>query len=362
MRVWIATIAVIAVGAAAYAWLFLRDDGMAQQATSGWQAPTPVVEIAHVQIGPVTRTVEAVGTLRANEAITVRPEVPGRVEGIHFNEGERVSAGDLLISLENSIYQAEVEEKLANKRLSEINFKRADELLRKKVSSVNERDQALAQLQADEAALSLAHARFDKTEIRAPFDGIVGLRRVSIGDFVPAGQDLVDLVQITPLKVDFRVGEVFLRNVTPGQSISVTADAFPNETFEGEVYAIEPTVDVNGRAVIIRARIPNSGAKLRPGLFARVELILDRAEDAIWVSEDAIVPEKDQHFVYRVVDGRVLYTEVEVGKRQNAMVEISSGLTPEDVVVTAGQLKLRDGVEVNTTPSKAFAEASGADG
>ena len=176
-----------------------------------------------------------------------------------------------------------------------------------------------------------------------------------------AGQDLVDLVQIKPIKVDFRVGEVFIGNVAPGQSIEVTADAFPNDAFTGEVYAIEPTVDINGRAVIIRARIPNPGAKLRPGLFARVELIIDRAEDALLVAEDAIVPEKDQHFVYRVVEGRALLTEVELGKRENAMVEIRSGLALGDTVVTAGQLKLRDGIQIKPVAPKSYAKA-GVDG
>ncbi len=360
MRAWIATIVVVVVGAAAYGWFFLRD-GETAQSGGGWQPPTPVVEVAEVQIGAVTRSIDAVGTLRANESITVRPEIAGRIVGIHFNEGERVSTGDPLVSFDNSIYQAEVEEKLADRRLAQISFRRADELLRKNVSSANERDQAFAQLQADEAALSLARAKFQKTEIVAPFDGILGLRRVSIGDFVSAGHDLVDLVQITPIKVDFRVGEVFLRNVAPGQSIEVSADAFPNESFIGEVYAIEPSVDINGRAVIIRARIPNPGARLRPGLFARVRLILDQADDALLVAEDAIVPEKDQHFVYRVVDGRALLTEVELGKRENAMVEVRSGLARGDVVVTAGQFKLRDGVQVEPVPPKS-STAAGADG
>ena len=361
MRAWIATIVVVAVGGAAYGWFFLRDGEATAPSGGGWQPPTPVVEVAEVQIGAVTRAIDAVGTLRANESITVRPEIAGRIVGIHFNEGERVSTGDPLVSFDNSIYQAEVEEKLADRRLAQISFRRADELLRKNVSSANERDQAFAQLQADEAALSLARAKFQKTEIVAPFDGILGLRRVSIGDFVSAGHDLVDLVQITPIKVDFRVGEVFLRNVATGQSIEVSADAFPNESFIGEVYAIEPSVDINGRAVIIRARIPNPGARLRPGLFARVRLILDQADDALLVAEDAIVPEKDQHFVYRVVDGRALLTEVELGKRENAMVEVRSGLARGDVVVTAGQFKLRDGVQVESVPPKS-STAAGADG
>jgi membrane fusion protein (multidrug efflux system) len=362
MRAWIATIVVIIVGAVVYGWLFLRESPTAAQTGGGsWRPPPPVVEIAEVQVGSIAKTIEAVGTLRANESITVRPEISGRIDGIYFNEGEPVRVGDQLVSLEASIYQAEVEEKLADKRLSELNFRRADELLRKNVSSVNERDQALAQLQSDEAALSLARARLQKTKIAAPFDGILGLRRVSIGDFVSAGQDLVDLVQITPIKVDFRVGEVFLGRLAPGQGIEVTADAFPDESFKGEVYAIEPTVDVNGRAVIIRARIPNPGAKLRPGLFARVRLIVERAADALLVPEDAIVPSKDQHFVYRVIDGRAVLTEVELGKRENAMVEVRSGLERHDVVVTAGQLKLRDGIAIDTGLPRSLT-AAGADG
>ena len=129
-------------------------------------------------------------------------------------------------------------------------------------------------------------------------------------------------------------------------------DAFPKQEFNGEVYAIEPEVDVNGRAVVIRARLPNGENKLRPGLFSRVTLIVDSNAQAMLVPEGAIVPQGDQHFIYRVVDGRAMLTEVQIGKRKETRVEIRSGLNPGDIVVVAGQLKLRDGVLVHTTESK----------
>ena len=210
------------------------------------------------------------------------------------------------------------------------------------------RDRAEAQLEADDAGLQLARARLDKTRILAPFDGVIGLRTVSVGDFVDVGQVLVNLVDIDVLKVDFRVGEINLPDVAAGQDIAVRVDAFPSQTFNGAVYAIEPEVDINGRAVVIRARLPNQSDKLRPGLFSRVTLIVDHNAQAMLVPEDAIVPEGERHFVYRVADGRAALMEVLIGKRKDTRVEVRSGVNPNDLIVTAGQLKLRDGVAVQT--------------
>lgn len=352
MRQWISALIVLAMGAGALYWYVSRQDDV--PARRGFQLPPPTVEVAPVSLGTVVRSVEAVGTLRANEAITVRPEIAGRVESIHFHEGQPVLRGALLVSLDDSVYQAEVLEKEADRRIAELAFERADKLVARRAASVDERDRALAELQASDATLQLAQARLEKTRITAPFAGVVGLRMVSAGDFVTVGQPLVSLVEMHPLKVDFRVGEIYLPEVTVGQSIEVAVDAFPGETFAGAVFAIEPQVDVNGRAVVIRARLPNEEGQLRPGLFSRVELIVDAAAEAILVPEDAIVPRGDQHFVYRLDDGRAYLAEVRLGKRAESMVEIRSGLSRDAVVVTAGQIKLRDGVAVN--PASASTE------
>ena len=343
MKSILAAIVILTVGAGALYWFATLES---EPEGGNWQLPPPTVEVAPVEVGSVVHSVEAVGTLRANESVTLRPEIAGRVSAIHFEEGQPVTAGQLLVSLDDSVYTAEVREKEADRKLAAIEHDRARQLVDARAAPVEVRDRAQAELQAAEAALDLARARLDKTRIRAPFSGTVGLRQVSVGDFVNVGQDLVNLVEIDPLKVDFRVGEVHLPNVAPGQTIEVAVDAFPERRFTGEVYAIEPLVDVNGRAVVIRARLPNEDAVLRPGLFSRVQLIIDTAARALLVPEAAIVPRGDQHFVYRLVDGRALLTEVQLGKRESRRVQILDGVAAGDVVITAGQLKLRDGVAV----------------
>lgn len=357
MKIWFAAITLLIAGVAALLWLARSSDDAPTR--GGWQMPPPAVEADAVEIGLVVRSVQAVGTLRANESIIVSPEIAGRIARIGFEEGQRVKRGSLLIQLEDSVYQAEVQEKAANRALAELAFERADQLVQKRAASIEERDRTLALLQASEGSLALARARLDKTRITAPFAGLVGLRVVSAGDYVAAGDPIVSLSEIDALKVDFRVGEVHLPRVAVGQAIDISVDAFPGRTFEGSVYAIEPQVDVNGRAVVVRARLPNPELELRPGLFCRVSLIVDSAASAILVPEDAIVPQGDRHFVYRIIDGRAVYTEVSVGKRQDARVEILQGLDNDAIVVTAGQLNLRDGATVRVVEdATAKADAS----
>ena len=183
-------------------------------------------------------------------------------------------------------------------------------------------------------------------DLRAPFSGIIGLRSVSVGDYVKEGADLVNLESIDPLKVDFRVPEVYMRQVQVGQSLQVQLDALPGKTFEGKVFAVNPLIDAAGRAVVIRAMVRNPDTSLRPGMFARVRLITRNAQDALVLPEQALVPQGDQQFVFRILDGKAVRTKVDVGQRRDAMVEILNGVAKDDVVVTAGQLKLRDGAPV----------------
>ncbi len=352
MKTWIVVVSALALAATGLYWNAQRGEPAPAGGARGFQMPPPVVEVTPVVLGAVDRTVEAVGTLRANESVTIRPEIAGRIVAIGFSEGQKVKRGAALITLDDSVHRAEVAEKAANRKISELAYERAKLLVEKKAASVEVKDRAEAQLEADDAALQLSRARLDKTRILAPFDGVIGLRAISVGDFVDVGQVLVTLVDIDLLKVDFRVGEIYLPDVTAGQSISVKVDAFPAQQFNGTVYAIEPEVDVNGRAVVIRAHLPNGENKLRPGLFSRVSLIVDSNAQAMLVPEGAIVPQGDQHFIYRVVDDRAVLTEIQIGKRKDTRVEIRNGLSPGDIVVVAGQLKLRDGLAVHTTQSK----------
>jgi len=320
---------------------------VSQQAQGGFAVP---VETAPVTVGPIERRLTAVGSLRSFESVVIRPEIAGRIAEFRFEEGERVEQGQPLVVLDDSVWRAVVEQVQAALELSQANYDRAVDLLERKVGTSKARDEAFSQMRVDQAELELAKARLDKSAITAPFDGVVGLRKVSVGDFVNMGDDIVNLEQIDPLKADFRVAESYLGAVRPGQRIELGVDAFPGQAFTGEVYAIDPLIDEAGRSILLRAKLPNPDHVLRPGLFARVTLVLNEREGAIQVPEQALVPQGQDQFVFKVEDGKAAFTKVTTGIRREGMVEIIEGLAPEDEVVTAGQLKIRDGAEVQPVP------------
>lgn len=356
MRAVVAVILVLAVAAGggwAY-WQFvmvpaaqLRSQAGQQQ--GGFAIP---VEAATVAVGAAERRINAVGTLRSNESIIVRPEIAGRVKTINFTEGEKVEKGRVLVQLDDTVERAELAQAQAQFALARQNLERADELTRRGAGTQRALDEARATLRTAEAAVQLSQARLEKLVITAPFDGIVGLRQVSVGGFLQAGAAIANLEQIDPLKADFRVPEIFLAAVRAGQPVTITVDAFPADTFSGEVMAIDPLIDAAGRSIVIRARLPNPGDRLRPGLFGRVTLTLATRDDAVFVPEEALVPQGNRHFLFKVVDGgegkakTVKNTEVKIGQRRNGKVEIVEGLAAGDQVVTAGLLKIRDGAPV----------------
>ncbi len=345
-------IALCMLAAAGGAWWYFyaapAAGGAAQQAP---QAAMEIpVETATVTVGPIQRRLTAVGSLRSNESVIIRPEIAGRIAEFKFQEGQRVTQGQPLVVLDDTIYKAELEQVQAALQLSQSNYDRAVDLLNRKAGTTKARDEAIAQLRDQQASLELAKARLDKTVIKAPFDGVVGLRKASVGDFVDVGKEIVNVEQIDPLKVDFRVAEVYVGAVKPGQQLDLGVDAFAGEKFTGEVYAIDPLIDESGRSILLRARLPNPDRRLRPGLFARISLVLNERNDAIQVPEQALVPQGQEQFVFKVEGGKVAFTKVKVGIRRNGMAEILEGLVPDDQVVTAGQLKIRDGAAVKPVP------------
>lgn len=313
---------------------------------------TVPVEAAEVMQGPLTEQVTAVGSLRSDESVVITSEIAGRISGIHFKEGRRVDSGAPLITLDDSVYQAELHEAEAKQRLAEQSNQRVTELFSRKFASASSKDEAESNLAVTNAATELAKARIEKTRIAAPFAGIVGLRQVSLGEYITPGQPLVGLDAIEEIKVDFKMPEKYLSTVHNGQAIEIKVDAFPGETFEGEVYAIDPRVDIEGRSIFIRARVPNKDQKLRPGQFARVILIHEVKPDALTVPEAAIVPKGADQYVFKVVDGKVQLAKVSIGTRRAGRVELVEGVSAGELVVTAGQLKIRDGAAVTVVPAQ----------
>jgi membrane fusion protein (multidrug efflux system) len=336
----------IAVGGGAFWYLRLEPAQQVHTAAAQERPAAIAVEAAEVEVGQVVDAMTVTGNLRSDESANIATEIEGRVEGVHFIEGQAVEQGALLFTLDDAVYRAELATAEANLELSERNSERAIELLQRDAGTVRARDEAEAQLAINRAEVDLARALLAKTRITAPFAGVVGLRKVSVGGYVTPGQDLVNLEDIDPIKVDFPMPERALSAVEVGQPIEVTVDAWPGRTFEGEVYAIDPRIDAQGRSIAIRATIDNQEGLLRPGLFAAVRLITDRRDQAVLIPEQAIFAQAGKPHVYKVVDGVARLAEVELGGRRVGQAEITAGLAAGDVVVTAGQVKLHDGAEV----------------
>ena len=311
------------------------------------------VETVIVAASELALDATAVGSLRSNESVVLRPETAGRVAVINFKDGSAVAKGSLLVGLDAAMQSAEYDQAKANLGLAQMNLKRSRELFEKKFVSQQALDNVEAALKVQEAALALAQAKLEKMRIKAPFAGVVGIRNVSVGDYVKEGQELVNIEDISTLKIDFRLPESYLGQVRPGQLLEVATDALPGRSFEARIEAINPLVDTAGRAVSCRAHLSNADGRLRPGMFVRVRLIFEQRGNVLMVPEQAIVPDMKAPFVYRVQDGKAVRAPVKTGLRRNAQVEIVDGLKSGDEIVVAGQMKLRDGVPVKAASSGA---------
>jgi membrane fusion protein (multidrug efflux system) len=314
-------------------------------------APAPVakpveVHATKVVLAAFPRGVAAVGSLRADESVTIRPEIAGRIVEIRFTEGQRVQKGQVLIRLDDSITRAELAQVRANHTLAKSKFDRATELQQKGFISKQARDDADNVMRVQEAAMDLAQARLDKSTLRAPFSGVIGLRNVSVGNYVQEGSEIVTIQAIDPLKVDFRIPELYMSDVRQGQTLEITLDAMPDKRYEGKVFAISPLIDEGGRAIVMRAQVNNRGGDLRPGMFARVRLLFGATQPSPTVQETALVPQRDEQYVFVVRDNRAQQVKVEIGQRRDGMVEVLAGLKEGDMVVTAGHQKIRDGLAV----------------
>ncbi len=299
-----------------------------------------------VKVGDVVDEVTAVGSLIADESVIIRPEIDGRIVGLHFREGQAVSRGQKLVTMDASEFQAQLAGVNADLRIEKQRYTRAKELFEQKFITKEALEIQAGTVERYVARVQEVQVRVDKTVIWAPFAGIIGLREISPGAYVKAGDDIVRLANLDSIKVDFRLPEIYLAKVGRDQAVALGVDAYPGEIFHGRVYAVQPVVEEETRTALMRARIPNKGHRLKPGMFVRVALTLSTRQNAITVPEQALWPQGKDNFVFRVVDGKVALIKVELGKRGLGEVEIRKGLSAGDMVVTEGQIKLRDGAPV----------------
>lgn len=347
----VVALAVIGVVIVALAWMAVpleREQAgspapMSRSAADGAR-PTSVVTVP-ARWEDFAHEVEAIGTARANESINVTAKISNTVAAIRFEEGEWVSAGKVLVELDGTQARAELAIADAALKESRSQFNRSRELFATKALSEAQLEQLEATLLANEARVAAARSRLEDTVIRAPFAGRVGLRRVSLGSLVSPGEVITTLDDLSVIKLDFAVPETFLATLAPGLAIRARSPAYPNEIFEGRVASLDSRVDPVSRAVTVRARLDNRDGRLKPGMFMTVTLVRMEGR-ALMLPEQALVPEQDRQYVFRVRDSRAVKTEVQTGRRRPGQVEIVSGLDEGDSVVVEGTLKLRDGAPV----------------
>jgi membrane fusion protein (multidrug efflux system) len=325
--------------------------GAAPRPEAGRQQPAVPVETATAREVTSRSDIRSVGSLQSDESVQISSEVAGRVSEVLFREGQRVQAGEVLVKLDDALTRAELGEAQARLALAEANHRRTSSLARTGNTTQRAEDEATSALETARAAVELIKVRLDKLSITAPFTGVVGIRKISVGAYMSPGAPIANLEKIDELKVDFKVPEIHLADVKVGQEIEVTVDALPRRVFKGTIYAIDPMVDVNGRALTIRARLPNPDLVLRPGLFARITVKGQSEAKVVVVPEEAVVPRGDSALLYRIESGKAVETKVRLGSRMAGHVEILEGLAPEAIVVTAGQTRLRNGALVEVVSS-----------
>jgi membrane fusion protein (multidrug efflux system) len=305
------------------------------------------VEVGVVEAMRIVDATESVGTLRSRQGVMVRPEVSGRVAALGFSDGKPVRRGQLMLQLDDTLQRAQLQQAEAQAGIARTQLARNRELVAQGFVSQNAVDQSAAALEVAAAQVALAQAQLARLRVLAPFDGQAGIRQVNVGDYVRDGADIVSLVDAGQVWVDYRLPERYAARVRPGLTVTVALDALPGHRFEGRIEAVEAQVDVDGRALLVRARLDNRDGMLRPGMFARARTVFGVREQALVVPEEALVPDGGKQFLLRVVDGAggpvVERIEAQIGMRVSGKVEILAGLKAGDRVVTAGQSRLMRG-------------------
>jgi len=322
-----------------------RRPGAGQGGGGGGGAASIVVVTAPARRERIEVGIEAIGTAISNEAVSVTSKISNLVTAIHFHDGEKVQAGQVLVELDRAQATADLAATTADYTNSVNQFNRSRELLATQSLSKAQFDQLEATMKSNDAKVAAAKAKLADTYIRAPFSGNVGLRRVSLGALINPGTVITTLDDTSVIKVDFSVPDLYVSEVRAGQSLLATSTAYPARRFEGRVVSVDSRIEPSTRSVTVRGLVPNADAALKPGMFLTVTLAKEQ-RTALVVPEQALVPEQAKQYVYVLAGERVAKREVRIGRREPGLVEVVSGVAEGDHVVIEGTLKLRDGAAV----------------
>lgn len=308
----------------------------------GPMAQKVAVKLYQVNPESLSDKITATGTILPNEEVDIRSELSGRITQLNFKEGSKVRKGQLLLAVNADEMQAEIKKLESNRKLYQDMEKRQRTLLDKEYISLQEYEQAKNQLSITLADLQAQRASLAKAYIRAPFDGVIGLREVSQGGYITPTTPIAKLVDISPVKINFTIPGRYIQQIKVGDEITFTMEGDAT-AYKANIYAIEPNIDPATRTVQVRARYANNNEEVKPGAFVKISLALKEIEEAILIPSEAIIPEADGHLVYLAKDGKAVPKQVKIGLRSESMIQILEGLAPGDSVIRSGILQVRPG-------------------
>lgn len=314
----------------------------ASPATRGGGANPLLLDAYIVKTTKLGETIEASGTLQSNEEVEVKPEITGRVTGLYFKEGVNVGKGALLVKIYDEDLKAQLQKLELQQQLARTTLQRQENLL--KINGISQQDVDVTrnQVSAYGADIEYTKTQLQKTELRAPFNGRLGLRSISLGAIISPTTIITTLQQIDPLKLDFSIPEKYRSAIKLGDAATFRV-AGDNNDYKGSIYAMDPKIDLATRTIRIRAILPNNG-KLFPGSFARVTLSLRDMPEAIMIPTQAVIPGTRDKKVIVADSGKAKFVVVETGIRNEDNIQITSGLNVGDTVVTSGIMQLRAGM------------------
>ncbi len=337
----ITLIVVLLVVAAAY-FSFIHEPQIEEQRE---QQAVPV-KVTEATVQPFRDIIEALGTAQANESVVITAQTQDKVTAVHFSDGQTVQAGELLVELDAREELARVQE--LKFRLAEANrqYQRLQDLRQQNAASAQQVESQDVIVKEIVAQLEVAETQLAQKQIKAPFSGRLGIRQISVGSLVSPGQEITTLDDITPIKLDFSVPELFFASLAVGQQVTARSGAYPERDFTGTIRSIDSRVDPLTRSIMVRAEVPNDDGLLRPGMLLRVQL-LRSVDDVLQLPERAIVPLDTRHFVYVVGDDNIAKErQITIGRRKPGVVEVMSGIEPGERVVADGLVRMRDGIAV----------------
>jgi membrane fusion protein (multidrug efflux system) len=303
------------------------------------------VDALLIQPQSIQNTIRTNGTLLPNEEVTLFSETAGKITKIYFKEGRFVRKGDLLVKINDAELQARLQKVMHDKELAKDNEYRQRQQFEDNLISQEAYDIALNNLNTINAEIDLIKAQIDKTEIRAPFSGSIGLKYVSEGSYISTNRRIANLIDMNPIKIEFSVPEKYAGKIRVEDRITFTVQG-SEQLYDAKVYAIESRIDPLTRTMTMRAVTPNTSGELIPGSFAQVKLIIEESENAIMIPTQALIPELGGQKVFLYKSGVAEPVAVETGMRTEQMIQVTRGLQPGDTLITSGMLQLRLGLAV----------------